>query len=1023
MIPIRLALQGIYSYQSEQIIDFKTLTEGKVFGIFGGVGSGKSTILEAISFALYNKTERIRSNRTYNMMNLRSNTLLIDFEFESDEGERYRFVVSGRRNSRQFHKVATFKRMGYQWKENQWIPLESDKADDIIGLSYENFRRTVIIPQGKFREFLELGDTDRRKMLVELFGLQRFDLSEPVNRLFHTCKLQLEHLLGRQSALEAYTEESLHTLISNLKNTRSDLKKNDVKLQKITRRHSRLQQLAKTYEQAQKVEQELHKLLEKSASMNVLKVDIKRKLYCIEHFKTPLSAFDEKRISCRELDEKILQQSQALNDLQEVFKTLGNTLEGLRPTAALREELTQSLRDIDLLRQMHTLREEKNQLDRRLLNGAKTIAQHKKQVQSLEDKRLKIKKRLDTLLQRIPDHNLLRQWSENYHRLHTLQDQIAELKKELERVEADRHKKSSELTRQLKTLSIEELDADSMNRAELHASIVQLEHQLTLDEKALRAALQNRELEAKLKEQAESLQPGKPCLLCGSTDHPSPLVVEGIEDEIQAYNAQIHRLHHRRKALSDALQYLSAFEAAQQSLLEQFERLKSQYNVKQEEWNAIQNNLPDHLPGYENYPSVEEALQAVNEDQKQIKILTNQLRAVEQEYEIALTELQKYERLIEQLERNRQGAVSGMETLQKQTSENLPEVVADLNDAELQQRALQIKQRIEKEIQIFDSTQAKYRKTQLDMEALEASLQTIKTQRGTLQLSIDQLKESLLDTLGKASFDTLDDVRQVLASSLDIHRAQSEVQAFEERKSHLLQRSEQLKTELDGQMPDKEEYDQLTQQLQSLTEESKALNNRLGSLEHQHLDHLAKLKAKEKLAEDYRLLSQRMENLQLLRNMFRGGGFIDYASTVYLQQLCITANKRFHQLTRHQLSLELRADNTFQVRDYLNEGRVRSVSTLSGGQMFQLSLSLALALADSIRQHRGKGQNFFFLDEGFGTLDKEALRIVFDTLKALRKEDRIVGVISHVEALQEEVDVAVFVENDPSKGTQVRLKR
>ena len=104
----------------------------------------------------------------------------------------------------------------------------------------------------------------------------------------------------------------------------------------------------------------------------------------------------------------------------------------------------------------------------------------------------------------------------------------------------------------------------------------------------------------------------------------------------------------------------------------------------------------------------------------------------------------------------------------------------------------------------------------------------------------------------------------------------------------------------------------------------------------------------------------------------------------------------------------------------MNEGKVRSVKTLSGGQTFQASLSLALALADNIQQITRSSQNFFFLDEGFGSLDRESLEIVFDTLKTLRRENRIVGVISHVEEMQQEIEAHLRIENDPERGSLIR---
>ncbi len=91
MIPIKLSIKGMFSYQEKQTIDFGPLIDSQVFGVFGGVGSGKSTILDAITFALYGELDRLgaRDSRSYNMMNLKSNELLIDFEFKSGSNDTH----------------------------------------------------------------------------------------------------------------------------------------------------------------------------------------------------------------------------------------------------------------------------------------------------------------------------------------------------------------------------------------------------------------------------------------------------------------------------------------------------------------------------------------------------------------------------------------------------------------------------------------------------------------------------------------------------------------------------------------------------------------------------------------------------------------------------------------------------------------------------------------------------------------------------------------------------------------------
>ncbi|HEX7585392.1 MAG TPA: AAA family ATPase, partial [Prolixibacteraceae bacterium] len=172
MIPVKLTIQGLYSYQDKHTIDFTRLTSANLFGIFGSVGSGKSTILEAITFALYGRTDRLNlsgDNRNYNMMNLKSNDLLIDFIFETGKDQTaYQAVVKGRRNGKKFEEVKTLERTAYRMEKGNWIPIEPESLEKAIGLSYENFKRTIIIPQGQFQEFLQLGNKDRTQMMKEL---------------------------------------------------------------------------------------------------------------------------------------------------------------------------------------------------------------------------------------------------------------------------------------------------------------------------------------------------------------------------------------------------------------------------------------------------------------------------------------------------------------------------------------------------------------------------------------------------------------------------------------------------------------------------------------------------------------------------------------------------------------------------------------------------------------------------------------------------------------------------------------
>src|SRR5690606_40453452 len=105
------------------------------------------------------------------------------------------FIVKGKRHGKDFERVNTFDRAGYEWNNEEWKPLESSLAESILGLSYDNFRRTIIIPQGKFQEFLQLGHSNRTQMLKEIFQLEKRSeehTSELQSRENLVCRLLLE---------------------------------------------------------------------------------------------------------------------------------------------------------------------------------------------------------------------------------------------------------------------------------------------------------------------------------------------------------------------------------------------------------------------------------------------------------------------------------------------------------------------------------------------------------------------------------------------------------------------------------------------------------------------------------------------------------------------------------------------------------------------------------------------------------------------------------------------------------------
>ena len=267
------------------------------------------------------------------------------------------------------------------------------------------------------------------------------------------------------------------------------------------------------------------------------------------------------------------------------------------------------------------------------------------------------------------------------------------------------------------------------------------------------------------------------------------------------------------------------------------------------------------------------------------------------------------------------------------------------------------------------------------------------------------------------------DVETVLTSDLDVTKEREEINSFKIQFGILEDKIKDLKKRLEEASYDNSKFveeENLWNNTKEQLEQLKEINTKLAA----ELERVKKqYEEKKELLKEKEYLEKRKANIQIMYNLFKGAGFVEYISSIYLSQLCDHANVRFHRMTRNQLRLRLNENNDFEIIDYLNEGRSRSVKTLSGGQAFQVSLSLALALAESVQTNAQADRNFFFIDEGFGTQDLESANIVFETLTGLNKENKIVGIISHVEELKERIPMTLTITKDEERGSLIEVNR
>ncbi len=157
-----------------------------------------------------------------------------------------------------------------------------------------------------------------------------------------------------------------------------------------------------------------------------------------------------------------------------------------------------------------------------------------------------------------------------------------------------------------------------------------------------------------------------------------------------------------------------------------------------------------------------------------------------------------------------------------------------------------------------------------------------------------------------------------------------------------------------------------------------------------------------------------------LVNVLRGKALAEYVCEEYLQEITASANQKLGLLMDGKYTLKFQ-NKEFYVEDNFNDGKIRPASTLSGGETFIVSLSLALSISDAISLLSSRSMNFFFLDEGFGTLDEELCSVVISSLYKLESQNLRIGLISHVTELENSIKNKVLVTKG-SNGSKITIE-
>lgn len=1010
MIPIQLTIEGLYSYQERQTIDFKNLTDAGLFGIFGAVGSGKSSVLEAISFVLYGETERLnmRDKRAYNMMNLKSSSSYIEFDFINYENKLFRATRDFRRNSKKFEDVKPYSVTFYENIDGKWIPLDHSNAEAIIGLSYSNFKRTIIIPQGQFKEFLELGAADRTNMMKEIFSLQQYDLQNNVSTLHARNKSELDQLEGQLKGFEEINEEKIHLQKDLLVEEQKKLTQANETFEKISHTYQQLKNLKTDFEGLKQNKEKFHILSEQKPQMDVL--EAQAELYDLtSRVFNPLMI--EKNKLAKEIAEKQGEKENQLKILKETeiaFNTVREQLSILEPRFKALDQSKVQENDLSLILQILKFNGEIENLKERTQKGSEKVAEVEIHKDIIQKKIIEFSKNIDVLKEQRLDAALLSHVGNWFIQNKSFKKSYQEQAEKIER-----QKKQIELILQdLKPFAFSEnFKEEFSNRKQT----------LETSKKELSQKLDHAKIQKELSRFANALHEGEACPLCGSQEHPHIV-------EFHDVNAELQEIQERITAAEQEILKIQKEEIEIEKILDRKKIFEEQMIIEQKALQQIQKDIDNHLQQFswkQFSPEREDDFEKKRSDsfalEKRIEEVERNIALERETLEKENKVLEKYRNVLETFK---------LEEATKQEQINISRShLKILKWSQYEQKAVpEIEEAYQRLTQSNTETEQQYQKVSQQEKDLAPKLAEQKAivsqtekQMAVLDKEILENQEAINKALIEQKLKDFKEVEEILGQEINILETRAKIQQFKIHFETLKKVIEGLELKLKGLSFDDEHFSIIEKQFGEAQNGLKQINDSVVKMiaEKERLE--KEYGKKEELLKELAKLQKRSENLKLMMNLFKGAGFVQYVSSIYLRQLCDHANLRFHRMTRNQLSLQLNENNDFEIIDYLNEGRSRSVKTLSGGQAFQVSLSLALALAESVQANAQADKNFFFIDEGFGTQDTESVNIVFETLTNLMKENRIVGIISHVEELKEKIPTALTIIKDEERGSLIEI--
>lgn len=641
MRPIKLVIKGLNSFIEEQTIDFNKLTDRGLFGIFGPTGSGKSTILDGITLALYGDIARKSSN----FINTNCNDLNVSFTFQISGMPNHIYVVS--RHFKRDKKTGNAKTHSAMVKEitnGEEVLADSVKqvtetCKKILGLSLEDFTRTVVLPQGKFSEFLKLEGKQRREMLERLFNLQDYGdkLALKLSKEMNSKRDEFNRLTGEMNNYEEITDERLEQEKAYLSEVTGTLEAVRKEQEQVEARYKKGEEIwkmqnelasfklrqAQLQKEADRIEAQSRKVKQAESAQRVYPILESYETTKLELGKTQ-EAHEALQVTQKGLEIKKQEISQAyeaaLKEKNEVLPELQNKalhLQEVMSEVIALEETEAFIKKVEdglvlVTSKLEEAKEKEKAVSEQIEQAQSAITklqQDEKAFKVDETIRIKVQEGLRlTELYKVDKKHLDKneeEYKDNAAKKIEIEKQMLQIKKQLQEKNNQLEKQLEMQTTHLKQvpMSKEELLQKQEKLAvarekdarieklklELSTHEVQLKEIETEKEKLSKVFKEKEALLNEAKEQYDSaklqnlahllrakLQEGKACPVCGSTTHHLEDLQQGENAELNSLEAKVKELEESYKRAEKALSELQVSERAETT---QVQRLQEEIGL------------------------------------------------------------------------------------------------------------------------------------------------------------------------------------------------------------------------------------------------------------------------------------------------------------------------------------------------------------------------------------------------------------------------------------------------------------